>query len=310
MKNQLFLIILVFILLPACQKDNPKVSDTGRKIVINGLITTDSLLNVFINKSTSISSYDYVYNDDLESAEAYIYENNNKIDSLHHLIKGWSQFDVFHHGNYWSENLYPSPGKEYKIVVKVPGLPDATAVTTIPEPVRIEKIDTSRIVFPPRINNVFDFCMVYNIEFTDPGNETNYYLLNLSNKYDAIIASGGNDLIGFSSEDPIIEEKLSYIGLGGLVFSDKMINGKKYNLTVTTNCRYGSEKVTMHFRLLSITEECYKYIQTLVLYVKKEGNPFFEPVTVYSNITGGYGIFTGASVSEYSVDSIPASFPN
>ena len=36
----------IVLLLASCQNEEIKVPDTGRKIVINGIITTDSLINL------------------------------------------------------------------------------------------------------------------------------------------------------------------------------------------------------------------------------------------------------------------------
>ncbi|MCE5346381.1 MAG: DUF4249 domain-containing protein [Bacteroidales bacterium] len=281
----------------ACQ-DDLNIPDTGRKIVINGLITTDSLLNVFINRSVFITTNSNIYMSDLDNAEVCFYQNNAFIDSLHHFYKVFDGWHVFHPGNYWSKSVFPLPGEEYKIVVKVPGLPDATATTTIPNLVKIERIDTSRIILAS--GNGPDFRMRYNIEFTDPANETNYYLFNLSNTFSKMLSCNP---FPFVSQDPIIEEILSrgtnYVE--ALVFSDKIINGQKHSLTVTTDGYNSGRNITTYFRLFSITEECFKYIQTLNLYFEKQGNPLSEPVTVYSNVTGGYGIFTGAAVSSDSI---------
>jgi hypothetical protein len=303
------LLTLLLTLFTACQQEELEVPDTGRKIVINGLITTDSLLSVFINKSEYITTHSYIYYNDLDNAEVCFYQNNTRIDSLHHFFKEFSTTKLFHPGNYWSESVFPLPGKEYRIVVKAPGLPEVTATTTIPNLVRIERVDTSRIILEPGLD-IPDFRMVFNIVFTDPANETNYYLFNLYNDLDKMLPSS----IGFSSQDPIIEEELSneqsltnvlMNRVEGIAFSDKIINGQKYSLTVTTDCRYGSKRLTTYIRLFSITEECFKYFQTLNLYFEKQGNPLSDPVIVYSNITGGYGIFTGAAVSGYSIDSVP-----
>ena len=58
---------------------------------------------------------------------------------------------------------------------------------------------------------------------------------------------------------------------------------------------------TFYFRLYSISSEFFNYIHTLNLYNKNYGNPLADPVITYSNITGGYGIFSGAAVSSDSI---------
>jgi hypothetical protein len=60
-------------------------------------------------------------------------------------------------------------------------------------------------------------------------------------------------------------------------------------------------KKTIYLRLYSITEECFRYIQTLNLFEKDFGDPLTNPVQVFSNVTGGFGIFAGAAVSSDSI---------
>lgn len=299
------LIALCSILLTSCQHEIV-LPDTGRKIVINGFIATDSLLNVFVNKSVYASTFDFPYGKDLDNAKVYIYQNDICIDSLNHEWRSSYSFtsnssSIYYPGNYWSKRLIPLPGNEYKIVAKVPGLPDATASTKIPDIVRIERIDTTRIVIDPATGNYSFKRLICKIEFTDPKDETNYYLFNVGKV--------------FLCQDPIVEEELWNINHGawdgnryieGIAFSDKVINGQKYSLTISipiTQIYIDSLKtsiypeLTVPLKLYSITEEYFKYIQTLNLYNAKFGNPLTEPVQVYSNITGGLGIFAGSSVS-------------
>src|SRR3989339_78112 len=179
-KNYLILFTLFIILFTACQNEYMDIPDTGRKIVINGLITTDTLLNVNITKSTYISEVSgtaSLSRYDIDSAEVYFYQNNILIDSLHHdHYDSHEIFNVFYYGNYWSRSLYPLPGKEYKVVVKKPSLPDASAITTIPEQVRIERVDTSWVILSPGEYYVSDVGLKLKIEFSDPVYRTNYYL--------------------------------------------------------------------------------------------------------------------------------------
>ncbi len=319
----------------ACQPENISMPDMGRKIVINGLMTTDSLLSVFVNKSAYVSDTDNVFRTDLNNAKAYIYENNICIDSLYHTwSQGYNQYEgtiqyggsnlyIYGQGNYWSKSVKPLPGHEYKIVVKAPGSPDAAASTRIPNMVRIEHIDTITALKIPQtligggyndgvlhldtINTLYKI-MKCNIEFTDPGNETNYYLFNICSGQQPKESSR---YLTFVCKDPVVEEKIVFnsVVIEGIAFSDKIINGKKYSLTVdivtyfdlNPLSSYFRDKSTVYFRLYSIPEAYFKYIQSLNLYNAKFGKPLSEPVQVYSNITGGLGIFAGAAVSADSI---------
>ena len=294
------------------------IPDTGRKIVINGLITTDNLLNVKITKSSYINDIRgaaYLSSTDLDSAEVRFYQNSTCIDSLHHVYDDYFYaWNVFYIGNYWSQSVYPTPGQEYKVVAKVPGLPDASASTIIPNPVRIEHVDTSRIILAPGSYYNNNVGMQFKIEFSDPVNEPNYYLLKIY-LITYWVPFPDSSTIGFICIDPIVEERLSSDELKGIAFSDKVINGQRYSLKVIVKGEtigkpfidypqsswQEDHRTTVFFQLYSITEEYFRFIQSLNLYYKNYGNPLAEPVLMYSNVNGGYGMFSGAAVSTDSI---------
>lgn len=338
-KNSL-LLLLGLLLFVACNDEKIDIPDTGRKLVINGLISTDDMVNVSISKSVSLKTFgtgEYVNND---SASVYIFQNDSYIDSLKYSnsSKIHSNNNIIYHenlfsqSNYWSKNIYPIPGNKYKIVVKRKGLPDAIAKTIIPNLVKINLTDALRIKmapdssYDPFANNYTLICkdqLKCSVEFTDPSNETNYYYLDIINSIPSIFdPQSGDDprifitqkKVDFECFDPIIEEKLEN---EKIFFSDKLINGKKCKLTFLLSMlgfidpRTGivggyspnmlNIKSVYYFRLHSISKEFYDYLKNLKLYRNNYNNPLAEPVIVNSNIIGGYGIFAGDAVSRDSI---------
>lgn len=298
----------------ACQKENVEIPDTGRKIVINSLITTDSLLNVRLSESEYYTSdIDLYVKPPFLGAVVNFFNNNNCIDSLYYANRTISGHEhVYYNGNYLSKSVMPVPGKEYKVTVHKSGYPDATASTTIPKIVNIEKVDTSSI-------KNYGFKMDCKLEFNDPISDRNYYLFNIVRvRMNPFI----REYMTFDCEDPVIEEELcgngEYEGQNGKIygieygyaFSDKLIDGKKYSLNFSFPIEhywnsvenpYPRTSFIYYFRLISITEDYFKFIQTLNLFYKTGRNPLAERVIVYSNISGGYGIFAGGAVSTDSI---------
>jgi hypothetical protein len=87
-KQCMVLLTLFVILLIDCQEEKISIPDSGRKIVLNGLITTDTLLNVIISKSaylTDMGGIGIKSLTDLDSREVGVYQNNVRIDSLYNL---------------------------------------------------------------------------------------------------------------------------------------------------------------------------------------------------------------------------------
>lgn len=319
---------ILMLLFTGCNKLKLDIPDTGRKIVINGLITTDELLNIRVSKSDYLIDslhYGDPELEDLGHAAVKIYSDENYIDLLNYKIGGIEDFAwaLFLRGNYYSTTLTPSPGTEYNVKVSYPGLPSASAHTIIPNRVDIEKTDTGRVLLEPGSFYEYNLGLKFKISFTDPANEHNYYFIKaLMNTYYDTAYSYANRYsqeVFFKSNDPIVEENIENInGRNAIVFSDKMINGQKHSIDlivkeesvfllpedhyiISPPGSYNVTRQTIYFKLCSINEEYYKYIQSLLLYSKNYGNPLAEPVMVNSNVEGGYGMFSGAAISTDSV---------
>jgi hypothetical protein len=315
MKIQLQWVIIL--LLASCQKDEIKVPDLDRKIVINGIITTDSLINLNISRSLAITDSGLVEENLLSNAQAFVYENNTLVDSLQNSQDIYINLglDIYVPSNYRSKAGLPLSGHEYEIRVNSPGLPEASASVIIPGKVKIDHLDTSLVklsgTFQEWESNIRLYC---DIAFTDPENEKNFYLLYVYRK--PSFSSNTSNMV-FSCQDPVVEEYLNHgTMMEGVAFSDKSINGQKHLLRVTLNGKdigkpffnddfRESHRKIVYFRLYNITEAYYQYIQTLNLFLRNYKNPLTEPTQVFSNIDGGYGILGGAAVS---VDSIIFSY--
>jgi hypothetical protein len=311
MKNLFYLVLLI--LFVACEKEKFAMPDTGRKIVINSLITTDSTFGVNVSSSMMIDdSSKFLEGNFLKNATIVLFENKIFKDSLNYS-EVWALGDFFLvPNNYRSKQIFPAIGNEYKIVVSSPGKPDATATTIIPSSVKIERVDTTRIKVIKTEEWQSDEVMICDVVFTDPANEKNFYLFYVYHSQNDDKAGILNYNLTFN--DPIIEEELNHGSQPfGVAFSDKSINGDRHQFRVILDGNifklhnydlYSPFKVyerKIYFRLYSITEDYFKYIQSLNLFFKNYKNPLAEPTQVYSNVEGGYGIYAGAAVSSDSI---------
>jgi hypothetical protein len=301
------------VLIMSCQQETIIIPDTGRKIVINSLFASDSLAGVFLTNSMYISDssmwLDVNY---LEDASVKVFENERLLDSLTFEKRFGMLNGLFiSQNNYRSYYYRPIPGNHYKIVVNAPGMPEATAETTIPNVVKIERVDSSRIILANQSSWLSNIDMVFKVFFTDPAKEKNYYLFCVfEGKTSIRTRSSGLIIENITFQDPVVEEDLDHgTERFGIAFSDKSINGKQHEIMVTingsaidfpsksSNSSYSVYRTVLYFKLYSITEGYFKYIQTLNLFLKNYNNPLDAPSQVYSNIQGGYGIFEGAAVS-------------
>jgi hypothetical protein len=321
MKKVIFFTVIMILSL-ACRNENLNIPDLGRKIVINGLITADSLLNLKVNKSAYYNAIWSPRDSGPANANVRFYLNDQCLDTLHYIYNDfifgdwwYNDLDFYYRSNYWSGKVRVLQGREYKLLVKASGMPDVSASIVIPNKVRIEEMDTSRLIMPPDpYHPDHNWArLLCNLKFTDPANEPNYYMVSVSRK-------PGNgqfpSYIWFDSHDIIVEEKLSNEnGIYVIAFSDKAINGIKYSLQILLDTDLfgmpfwddrsrdngipdpNDHKKTIYIKLFSITNEYFRFLHTINLYKKNFEDPLSEPVMIYSNIEGGLGILGGASVS-------------
>ena len=97
--------------------------------------------------------------------------------------------------------------------------------------------------------------------------------------------------------------------MSGYVLSDDLFNGREKTLYAKISTwqlfdYYYQDlpQSPLYIHLYSISEDLYRFILTYNKYTDALGNPFAEPVNIYSNVKNGLGIFSGVNVSTDSVD--------
>ena len=227
-------IIFMLLFLSSCEKEiEMKISDQPPRLVINSIINPDSLFIVNVSSTWPI----------LESkGNSYL---NNACVKVYNQDIFLEQLPLFDMAYYISKSLKPQTGIDYKIEVTCDGYNKATAHLTIPPPVKITNINIVK-----SISSQYDAEM----EFTDPGNEKNYYMISiLQGKPDSIgeqVVLQDASKIDFNYNSSIVEifnqgssyidvEQMNDLGLGGItnnietatevLFSDEKIQGKTFN---------------------------------------------------------------------------------
>ncbi|MFK8044647.1 MAG: DUF4249 domain-containing protein [Crocinitomicaceae bacterium] len=112
----------------------------------------------------------------------------------------------------------------------------------------------------------------------------------------------------FCTNDYIIEHPQSELlsssnCAGSFLFSDKTFKNSNHTLRMFVEPNSNSffepgegYKTRAVIEYSSYNYDYFTYSVTKSIYLNNQGNPFAEPVSVYSNITNGYGIFGSASV--------------
>lgn len=297
------ILALIFVLFQSCEKTE-KIENfpkSAPKLVMVSTLSPDSSIRIMLFKSLSI--LDNAPNKAITSAMVELYRDDLPVSSL----------ATANSGNSYLFQEIPQVGHHYSVKASLPGYESITASTEMPFLVPIQQVsvklyDTSSWNYYPRY--YFGKGKV-TIGIEDPGNQENYYMVNMF-QYDTSYSIGMNgDTIdmyvyqnflqnyAYTSDQNIIiefQENYSYY------LSDKFFNGRKFDLELTFG--YGSYKPggTIQLELHSLSREQFLYCKSRSIFNLNDGNPFSEPVKIFTNVENGYGILGGSAFVSSSVD--------
>ena len=156
-------------------------------------------------------------------------------------------------------DLQVQPGETFSLVVKDPKGRTITGTTTFKQPV---PIDTIRYFFQgDTIASVFAY-------FTDPAGEENYYRFMVHR----------DTPLGLREDDDLS--------------SDRISNGQVNSFNTRYNFHHGD---TLVITLYNIEKQYYDFLRTVRDANQANGNPFAQPTSIQSTVSGGMGVFTNLS---------------
>lgn len=283
--NIIITVIILAILFNACDKIiNVQIPGGNNQLVVNATFCPDSIISLKLSKSQNVLDQTKIAY--INNANIYIYTNYVILDTLKNIGNGL-----------YVCNQKPLANKPYTIKVEAPGFGIVQATDTIPELVKIQKVDTSIV------NNGPKQLLNCTISFTDPINIANYYLLRILS---ADIANPKNmQQQKYTCYDPMITNSPEYDTLAGgniMSFDDSQMNGKKHSILVSMS--YPKNKIVF-FQLWSISQALCNYIISIA--ANRASIPsgglfnFNAPNQVTSNIIGGLGIIAAYSISNDSL---------
>jgi hypothetical protein len=121
MENKMFLLIwmLLIILHPSCIKDLPIDPAVGGEVVVNCILTRDTIQTASVTRSVPIDE-SYIFRE-IENAEVQLLADGESVGFFEKT--GYDQ---------WELNYRPVVGISYQLVVTVPDEPKVTATTNMP----------------------------------------------------------------------------------------------------------------------------------------------------------------------------------
>ena len=283
MKQIVHILIIMMILFLSCEKDaDIKLPEEDPKLSVYGFISPEDTITSVVVKKTK-PFYDKKNNDKIE----YITNAQVKItnEGTEYILPFSTQTNSYYLD---SNEIKIIPGEEYFIEISAQDLPVAISSTVIP--VNINK--TLEFIDIRRTSNTDE--IYFNVKWTDNSEEKNYYRLTGYADYET-------DSLNYSDNE-------YYGGEGGLddynifLYDDADWNGQT-KTSDALNCyvHYTEETtiIPVHLMLLNIDYHYYQYHKTVRDFDFHSGDPFSEPVIVYSNIQNGAGVF--ASYRKYKI---------
>ncbi len=313
--SAIFSALILLLCLPvinSCEKEiDMSVPESERKLVLNGIFKLGEPVSLTVSKSKGMLEKSQV--ESVDNATINLYTDGSLIGGLDTARRFWyyeypedywnGKIDSVYRTVYNSGLTLTEPGKLYRIEASLPGISSkAWTEFRAPSAVPILKIDTATVPSTDQYSRSLQFTM----RISDPSAEKNYYVLFLKSVSRYEYTDGdGNPVVQeyenfeyIESDDVIFSQRNdNYFIDNGLIFTDEIFNGKTQDIRFKTNTyAYGSNLV-YHAVLQSITEDYFNYLLTSQLYNNTYDNPIAEPVSVKSNINGGFGIVSIVSES-------------
>lgn len=259
-------------------------------LVVNSLFTDGQRIRVHLSKTAS--AFDYS-TPTVENGLVRLFCNDEEIDTL-----------IFNNGYYYSD-VVAQRKEKYSLLVSTPGLGEVSSEDSIPEKTLIESyVHRDSIMMDDNNHPV----MQLELEFTDKPGPNFYELSIIAQYYVAGFQRHHPVWFNYVSDPVLVSTGLLDYHPESLVFTDELFDGKETTIKANYSIQTGEIPLidggpeygyTLFVSLRSVSESYYNYIRKQIIYqYSLESNIFTglpDPVHMYSNITGGYGIFAGYS---------------
>jgi len=269
------------LILTSCEKVIEfDIPESDPKIVLNGYLSLGEVLKV--NASSSLSYLDNGEPEFITLNSIALYKDGVFIEDLQLENEDFSE--------YVSSSPLASAGT-YEIRASKIGYESVIAASYIPE----QLTDVQVAFLGTDANNELE----YEISFTDPASDDDYYHLI------SVVESGeDNFIIGFSSNSEVffsdgLEFNLegeNQIYEGG-IFPDDLINNSNVKIKfkiIGENFEDQPKKI----QLIKCSEDYYQYHKSYRAF-QIGGGPFSVPVQVYTNVENGLGVIAGYTLQEF-----------
>ncbi len=284
MKKYNFLVLIVAILF-GCKPEKAKISlpKSENKLVVSCFISPDdSLITATVRLSVPKFNTSFVQRagtaEDIQNATVVI------SDGLRSVALAFDNFYYFYKA---STKQFPIlSGKTYYLKVSTPDGKEINAATTVP----VGKLPLNSFDVKKSKDTPNELNLEITINVNDIPNQTNY------------VGIGLNNPIAFKTATFNLVDTTDYGGVTLSFFDDDEKVTKTSYFTSSSSKYEGTfdtiSKAFVNAVVLNCSKEFYLYNKSAFLSESSGGNPFSDPVLVYSNINNGFGCF-GSYVGNY-----------
>lgn len=304
-----FVAVLIVIFLFSCTKElDLKIPSLPQKVVVNALFCPDSIMKVYVSLSAGMDENI----PKVENAVVKLYEDG--------IFK---QLAVHQSDGLYNTFILPKAGKKYRIEVEVSGYEMVWAESTVPPNTLVSSFSCKLLEGTDPEDWGFHNSETKLTFQDDPGNlnyyELLFYTLNSNVKTYAEMVGARLDVTDLSikTDGELDFNPQQYF------FSDQLFNG--IEKTILLNWFGGeyidpvsgeSVKQIFYADFKTVSPEYYNFRKSWTKHVFNQNTDLHyddpiallflgDPVEMYSNVQGGYGVFAGFNKQSVQVIYIP-----
>jgi hypothetical protein len=181
-------------------------------------------------------------------------------------------------------------GHSYSITASAPGYEEVSAVTEIPQASSIRSLDIAGLTISPSDKNEFKEIIRYSLVLEiDHFEDNRYYHLVFYNEYQGL--PGQFFIVNPEPADDQLF--LRHYDYGVLIDRHDLRTDAPLNFDFVDWVVEDQGLKRVYAELRTISAEYYKYQSSLARQIIIRQDPFAEPVSIFNNIQGGYGNFSG-----------------
>lgn len=244
-------------------------------------INTDQKVYVYASQSPTDSSHFYTPDDLVVDVTEVDSDITIRLDTTFADGKMHFKFPVG----------FLKAGFTYSITAFAPGFDIVQATTIIPKPSTITDLSIKDMLIEQsevhEFKKIIRYKLVFNIDHFE-GNR--YYHLVFYNQY--------KGLDNYYLVDPQPSDHQPFIqhyDYGVLLDKEDLTEGEPLTFEFKDWAVDNNNLIKVFVELRTITEGYYKYHSSLARQLNIRQDPFAEPVSIFNNIDGGYGNFSGFS---------------